>query len=594
MSFYDYLSIAFYFAFIVGIGVYFSRQSKDTSDYFRGGGVVPWWITGASAWMAGFSAWTFTGAAGKVYETGLYVLGLYYANLIPLVLLLLYTSYRFRRMRVVTPLEAVRMRFGAQSQQFYTWIRLPILIVFMALGLNAIGVFMAAVFNLNLMVVLMGLGVIVTFVSLLGGSVGVAASDFVQMFLLVTVAIVLTVLVLALPEIGGITGLVEKIPSNHINLSETARPEFIVLWVLALAFNGVFNQNSMENSAKYLMAASDRQARLTLLIPLFGTVVGPLFWFVPPMSAAVLYPDMSTMFPQLRYPEEASYLATALKVLPQGMLGLLICSIFAASLTDLSGNLNLGSGIFVRNFYLAVLRPSSPDRALLIISRVTAAILGVLVTVIAIAISQFRSAGLFDLINQFAISLILPLSVPLFLGLFFKHTPPWSTWSTVLLGLGVSFFIKYHSGPELLGLFPALGEPFKPEERVIYPIFATVAAVLGISSAWFFFTSLFYDRTTAEFKESVNEFFRRQREPVPAPVGDRLKEDYKMALSVGRLCLIYGLFVLLLALVPNSMSGRACFLFCGGVMAGVGLIVGAIYSRKDRALSRRGGTSPEY
>jgi hypothetical protein len=35
---FDSLNIGFYFAFIVGVGLYFARKSKDTSDYFRGGG----------------------------------------------------------------------------------------------------------------------------------------------------------------------------------------------------------------------------------------------------------------------------------------------------------------------------------------------------------------------------------------------------------------------------------------------------------------------------------------------------------------------------------------------------------------------------
>ncbi len=70
ISFYDYGIIAFYFLFVIGIGVVFKNLSKSTSDYFRAGGAMPWWITGTSAWIAGFSAWTFTGAAGKVYETG--------------------------------------------------------------------------------------------------------------------------------------------------------------------------------------------------------------------------------------------------------------------------------------------------------------------------------------------------------------------------------------------------------------------------------------------------------------------------------------------------------------------------------------------
>src|SRR3954451_13078194 len=123
---YDYGIIGFYFLFILGVGLVFRRQSKNTSDYFRAGGAMPWWITGASAWIAGFSAWTFTGAAGKVYETGLLVLVLYYANLLGLVIVYAYTCVHFRRMQIVTWMEAVRQRFGPATEQIYTWLKLPL------------------------------------------------------------------------------------------------------------------------------------------------------------------------------------------------------------------------------------------------------------------------------------------------------------------------------------------------------------------------------------------------------------------------------------------------------------------------------------
>ena len=134
---YDFISIAFYFLFIAGVGIYFMWRSKNTSDYFRAGGLLPWWVTGASTWMASFSAWTFTGAAAKMYQTGPYVFGLYYAVLVPWAVLLFYTCYRFRRMQVITPLEAVRLRFGQTSQVFFTWSRLPFMLIFGGISLNA-------------------------------------------------------------------------------------------------------------------------------------------------------------------------------------------------------------------------------------------------------------------------------------------------------------------------------------------------------------------------------------------------------------------------------------------------------------------------
>lgn len=102
ISGYDYLIIGFYLLFLLAIGVVFRRMSRDTSDYFRAGGAMPWWITGASAWMVSFSAWTFTGAAGKVYETGTLVLVVFYSSCISYVIVMAWTCVRFRRMRVIT------------------------------------------------------------------------------------------------------------------------------------------------------------------------------------------------------------------------------------------------------------------------------------------------------------------------------------------------------------------------------------------------------------------------------------------------------------------------------------------------------------
>jgi len=70
---------------------------------------------------------TFTGAAGKIYTSGLLVLCLYWSTIIPIITVLIYTSYRFRRMRVVSWMEAVRLRYGKPSEQLYTWIKLPLI-----------------------------------------------------------------------------------------------------------------------------------------------------------------------------------------------------------------------------------------------------------------------------------------------------------------------------------------------------------------------------------------------------------------------------------------------------------------------------------
>src|SRR5882724_3242504 len=229
---YDYIIIAFYLVFMLAIGVVFRRMSKNTSDYFRAGGAMPWWITGTSAWIFSFSAWTFTGAAGKVYETGTLVLPVFYASAIALCFAVTFTCLRFRRMRVITWMEAVRLRYGSFNEQFYTWIKLPLLLLFSGVGLNAIGVFMSAVFKIEMSYMLIILGIVVTLVAFAGGSWAVLASDFVQAFLIITITICTAIMTLAHEKIGGLGGLLDKVPSAHLHWSELARPELILIWII--------------------------------------------------------------------------------------------------------------------------------------------------------------------------------------------------------------------------------------------------------------------------------------------------------------------------------------------------------------------------
>ena len=315
ITIYDYIIIGFYLVFMLAIGLVFRRMSKDTSDYFRAGGAMPWWLTGASAWIFSFSAWTFTGAAGKVYESGLLVLCVFYATILALIFAITFTCLRFRRMRVISWMEAVRLRYGAFNEQFYTWIKLPLQLLFAGVGLNAIGVFMSAVFKIEMNSMLVILGVVVTLVAFAGGSWAVLASDFVQAFLIITITICTAIMTLARPEIGGVRGLLDKVPPAHLHWGELARPEIIFIWILGTLWLKFSDENNMERSGMYLMTRSDKDARRMVLIPLIGTLIGPLVWFIPSMAATIMHPNLAAEFPALKQPHEAAFLAVAMDVM---------------------------------------------------------------------------------------------------------------------------------------------------------------------------------------------------------------------------------------------------------------------------------------
>lgn len=50
------LIVGIYFVFLIVIGWIFRTFSSNTSDYFKGGGKMLWWMVGSTAFMTQFSA----------------------------------------------------------------------------------------------------------------------------------------------------------------------------------------------------------------------------------------------------------------------------------------------------------------------------------------------------------------------------------------------------------------------------------------------------------------------------------------------------------------------------------------------------------
>lgn len=569
---YDYAIIVFYLLFMLAIGIVFRRMSKNTSDYFRAGGAMPWWLTGASAWIFSFSAWTFTGAAGKVYEAGTLVLVVFYATIPALAVALAVTCLRFRRMRVITWMEAVRLRYGAFTEQFYTWALLLLRLFFAGVSLNAVGVFMSAVFHVEMNTLLVVLGLVVTLVAFAGGSWAVLASDFVQAFLIVTITICTAILVLIRPEIGGVGGLLDKVPTAHLNWSELARPELIFLWIFGTLWLKFSDENNIERSTMYLMTRSDRDARLMVLIPLIGTLLGPIIWFIPSMAATIMHPNLGAEFPGLRQPHEAAFVAVAMDVMPQGLLGLLLSAMLGATVTAMDAGLNKNVGIAIRSFYKPILRPNATETQLLVAGKICTLFFGVIIVVFALLVNRFRGTNLFDFVNQLAANLLIPMGLPLIYGLFYRRTPGWSAWSTALVAGAASWWLGNSVTPELFQHWMGWAKPLSPDEATYLRLaVTTLGGTVVVGSAWFFLTALFYQDSPVEHRVQVDAFFKN----LETPVDQRgvLGVQHAVYKLLGALCLVYGGFILLLTLIPNTATGRLCFLFCGGVIFAAGAVL---------------------
>ena len=212
---YDFIVIGGYFLLVVGIGVVFSRLAKNsTSDYFRGGGRMLWWMVGSAAFMAQISAFTFTGGAGKAFNDGFAISLVFFGNTFAFLCGWAYFAQRFRQMRVDTPSEGIKRRFGKQNETFFAWAIIVFSVINAGVWLNALGVFTSAFLNVGMEFTIIGTGLTVLFVSVISGAWGVVASDFIQSLVLAVVSVACAIV--ALVEIGGPVNLVNDFPSGFV------------------------------------------------------------------------------------------------------------------------------------------------------------------------------------------------------------------------------------------------------------------------------------------------------------------------------------------------------------------------------------------
>lgn len=582
LTVYDYAVIIFYLFFMVAIGWCVRRFNESSSDYFRGSGNMLWWMTGSSAFMVAFSAVLFTGMAGKAYVDGTIVLVIYAANFLGFVFNYLWTAHRFRQMRVDTPMEAVRDRYGPVNEQVFSWIQIPLSILYAGIWLYGLGVFLTAAFGMDLELTLITVGIVVVFMSVIGGAWAVVASDFMQVLTLMPITFVAAWLALGHPKVGGMMGFYEKLPAQNFDWTLVGRSQVVWLWVFAAFIQKFVSTNNMLDSSRYLSAKDSSHARKAALLGTVLNFVGPVIWFIPPLAASIVFADLNSVFPNLEEKAfEGAYVAMALETMPQGMVGLLLCGIFAATMSSMDSGLNRNAGIFVKNFYYPVLRRQASDGELLWAGRAVTLLFGTLVIMAALKFVALKELPIFDLMLQFGALVGLPYSIPLVLGMFVKRVPPWAPWSTVLIGFGVSYTVKYVLDPDLFRQALGMDAKLTNGEEAFYFYTASVLANAVIAGGWFLFTTRFYDRVSVENKQRDRAFFDRMNTPLVSSgeprVGDHI--DHQQRSLLGKLCLVYGGMISLMALIPNPDGGSGCFLFCGGVVAVTGWFLWAAKKR---------------
>lgn len=452
LNVFDYVVVVTYMVMVLGVGFYVARFNKKTSDYFKGGGHVPWVLSMLSLFVSGFSAFMFVGAAGFTYKNGGAAVILFSLAFPAYMLGYLVYGKRWRRTRIDTPLAFISRRYSPGTTYFYTALAvIPnvvvlgtmvytlVIFISIALGFNALDftLFGAEVtgFQLTLIVT----GIVMVIYTMLGGLWAVMVTDalqFVVLFLISLIMLPVVFYVLGDGSIfGGVSRLTAEVPAGYFDPGLTDRPQ---LFWLAYGINILLGYNvNWHIAQRYYSVPDERDTKKIAIWCGVLSLVLPMLWILPVMASRVLFPDLNSMWPELAEPSEAAFVTLALSVLPHGLIGIMVAAIFAATMSSVDTMLNWMAAVITKDVFAPItkrIRGSEPsERSQLLVGKLSVAAMGVVSIVVALQMNQF--GGSFDTYLR-ALSLYGPsMFMPVFLGLVFTKTPWWSGMAS--LGGGV-------------------------------------------------------------------------------------------------------------------------------------------------------------
>ncbi|MEZ5328377.1 MAG: sodium:solute symporter family protein [Verrucomicrobiales bacterium] len=228
----DWIIIAAYMLFALGIGIYYSKRASESSEeYYLAGRSLPWWVVGTSIVATTFAADTPLAITEMSRAKGIWENWFWWSWLLYGLLAIFLFSRLWRRARVLTENELIELRYSGKPAAFLRAFKagyFAILYNFIVLGWVIKG--MSSVLTVMLGLpkdqtqwVIIALVVLTVVYCLMSGFWGVVMTDLVQFVIAMVGAIALAFV--ALNAVGGIDGLKTRLdqvlPTNAARMDAT-------------------------------------------------------------------------------------------------------------------------------------------------------------------------------------------------------------------------------------------------------------------------------------------------------------------------------------------------------------------------------------
>jgi Na+/proline symporter len=410
----DYTVIAIFFLLVAVIGWMAVRRIAGSRDYFVAGGKIPWWLGGISHHVSGHSGVVFVAYAAVAYEYG-FTLYVWWAGSVTVACVLgaFVFAPRWARLRAVrnieSPTEYLSLRYNVPTQQVMAWSGMLLKLFDVGAKWASIGVLLHGFTGMPVSTGIWLSGGVSLFYITVGGLWADLYTDLLQFAVQVAAGLVLCVAVAN--HLGGIDSvwtIWDRLPPGHSRMLNGPYTPVFLIGIMAascLSYNG----GTWNLAARYIGAPSARSSRHSALLSGALYLVWPLFLFFPMWAAPLILPNLAE--------PTQSYVLLTKQFLPAGLVGLVLASMFAATMSMTTSDTNTISSVITRDILpVAAARFRGMDqRRSLRVARITTLLFTFLTLLVGIEADRF--GGVLGLVILWFGALIGPMSVPMLFGL---------------------------------------------------------------------------------------------------------------------------------------------------------------------------------
>ncbi|MBV8929791.1 MAG: sodium:solute symporter family protein [Mycobacteriaceae bacterium] len=476
----DYVLIAVYVVFVLGIG-YIARSQISTSlDFFLSGRRLPAWVTGLAFMSANLGAIEIMGMSANGAQIGLSTMHYYWIGAVPAMLFLgvvMMPFYYGSKVRSVP--EFMRRRFGPGAH-LVNAISFAVAQVLIA-GVNLF--LLATVINVLLgwqrwISLIVAAAIVLTYTAL-GGLSAAIYNEVLQFFVILAALVPLTVF--GLIKVGGWSGLKDKVidtVSSHGSVTASVHQQLTTwpgqalsgfgspVWsVIGIVFGlgfvlsfGYWTTNFVEVQ-RAMASDSISAARRSPIIASFPKMLIPFVVVVPGMIAAAAIGDMihlkSTGSGQITYND--AMLLMIRDILPNGLIGVAVAGLLASFMAGMAANISAFNTVFSYDIWQQYVVKDRPDGYYILVGRVAtvaATLLAIFTALIAAGYSNLMDylQTLFGFFNA-------PLFATFILGMFWRRMTATAGWTGLVAGTLSAVFVFILSKVGVINL-PGQGMPF--------------------------------------------------------------------------------------------------------------------------------------